>query len=464
MVKKTLLINKTKKFKKGTFKKGQFFSDHNLLGRQISIDELQVKANLENQEELTQAVQEQDPAVQEVQSEAEKIGEVNQEVAKQGTKKKKITNTLLFVCNIVIVVVIMVYQLLNTEVQSFGDLINSGFFRPQYIPLVFLAFFGTMLIDTFKTSCLLHQSSKKWQFGLCYKMVALGRYWDSITPLSTGGEPYQIYYLSKHNVKAGVSISVTMARYIIFQLAWILTGVVATIYGTKAYGETNLVSVASYVGFALNSFMLIGTWVLSRSKKLGKILVAKGLKLLQKMHIVKNYEKQYDKVMGTVNGFQTTMGKFTKRKFTFVCLVASQILQFFVQNSVPYFICLMLGGTPDISIWFGMVMMVILIDLASSFIPLPGGTGMSEVSFTIIFTGMGWFPNGTVFWGLLMWRFMSYYMYIIQGLITTIYDYCWGDKKFEWQKKKWDLQAESNKFKQNQVKKYNKRTKGKIKI
>lgn len=446
MVKKTLLVNKLKRFKKGPVLKEQFFSDQNLLKNQISIEDYEQETLAENQEKEMQ----------------DKLGEANQEVAKQGSKKKKITNLLLFVANIVVVAIILVYQLSNSEVESLGNIIASGLFRWQYIFLILVAFIATMLIDAFRTSSLLKQSMGKRQYSLCYKMCALGRYWDSITPLSSGGEPFQIYYLNKHNVKAGNAISVTMGRYIIYQLSWLIMGICATIYATKFYGETNLVSVASFVGFGLNAALLIGTWILSRSKKLGKILVAKTLKLLHKMHIVKNYEKQYDKVMSTVSGFQNTMAKYTKNIFSFIGLVFSQILQFVVQYTIPYLVFLSLGGTPDASTWIAMVLLNVLIDLASSFIPLPGGTGMSEVSFTIVFGNL--FPNGTAFWGLLLWRFMTYYSYLLQGIGVTIYDYVWGDKKFEWQKKKWELETESAKFKQNQVKKYNKRTKGKIKI
>ena len=326
MVKKTLLFNKLKKFKKGSLLKGQFFSDQHLLQNQISMEDIETEINQQKQMQVME----------------EKIGEANQEVAKQNSKKKKITNAILFAVNIVVVAIILIYQLTNSEVESFGSIINSGLFKWQYIPLILLAFATTMFIDSFRTSSLLKQSSKKRQLGLCYKMVAQGRYWDSITPLSSGGEPFQIYYMSKHKVSAGNAISVTLARYIIFQLSWLITGVCATIYGSKFYGQTNLVSVASYIGFALNSMMLIGTWVLSRSKKIGKILVAKSLKLLQKMHIVKNYEKQYDKVMSTVSGFQNTMALYTKRIFSFVGLVLSQIVQFIIQYSLPYLIFLML--------------------------------------------------------------------------------------------------------------------------
>ena len=123
----------------------------------------------------------------------------------------------------------------------------------------------------------------------------------------------------------------------------------------------------------------------------------------------------------------------------------------------------MLGGNPGFDTFVMFWVFTILIELASGFVPLPGGTGMSEVAFVLVFENL--FPTGTVFWGLLLWRFMNYYIFLIQGLFVIIYDYVRGNKKYAWQKRKWELEAESNKFKQEQLKKYNKRTKtGKIKI
>lgn len=123
----------------------------------------------------------------------------------------------------------------------------------------------------------------------------------------------------------------------------------------------------------------------------------------------------------------------------------------------------MLGGVPSFSSFVTIWVYAILCDLASGFIPLPGGTGMAEVAFTLVLTPI--FPEGTVFWGLLLWRFMNYYIYLLQGLLVLIYDKIWGSKKYQWQKRKWELEAESTKFKQDQLKKYNKRTKsGKIRI
>ena len=64
------------------------------------------------------------------------------------------------------------------------------------------------------------------------------------------------------------------------------------------------------------------------------------------------------------------------------------------------------------------------------------------------------FPEGTVFWALLFWRFMTYYIYILQGVFIVIYDYSYGNKKYRWLEKKWQLEKESNSFQEEQIRKY----------
>lgn len=443
MVKKSILFNKSIRLKKSTLKAGPFFSDQNLLQNQMTFDDVD---DIKNKESET----------------ADKLGEATQEVAKQSTKKKKIINVITFCINIAVVVCILVFQLFNSKVTSFSEIIEAGNFRWPFIFVILFSFVMVMFLDTLRATTLLKQSSKRSRPFLCYKMNAIGRYYDCITPMSTGGQPFQVFYLNKHGIDAGAAISLPIARYVVFQIAWLIISLFATIYSTKVFGETNLVSVASYTGFALNALMIVGVWVLSVGK-IGKVLVAKGLKLLCKMRIVKSYEKVYDKVMDTVNGFQSTMKTYTKRIWKLLGLVVSNMLQLIILYSIPFFIYLMLGGEPTFSSFVTIWVYAILCDLASGFIPLPGGTGMAEVAFTMVLTPI--FPEGTVFWGLLLWRFMNYYIYLLQGLFVLIYDKIWGNKKYQWQKRKWELEAESTKFKQDQLKKYNKRAKaGKIRI
>ena len=50
--------------------------------------------------------------------------------------------------------------------------------------------------------------------------------------------------------------------------------------------------------------------------------------------------------------------------------------------------------------------------MASCFLPLPGGTGLMEISFIFLF---GMMVGDSIVWALLAWRILSYYMILVHG-------------------------------------------------
>ncbi len=379
----------------------------------------------------------------------EQIEEAEQSVSKQKSKKKKIWNTIFFIINLVVVAAILAYQLTQENITSFSELSNLKIY---YLAVLFGVFAFIMFLDAHRTNCFLKRSGNRSRPFLCFKMCAIGRYYDNITPMSSGGEPSQIFYMSHRGLDASSSISVPMARYVVSQMSWIIVGIVAVIcIIVTGVMDISAVLVIGLVGFLVNFFMLSLSLTLSMSKKIGNTLVVKVLRLLQKMRIIKNYEKQYDRVMKVVEGYQKTMKTYAKNKLFFLYTLLVSILIFILTYTMPFLIYLMFGGT-DYTLWGTMLIYCVMIDLGASIIPIPGGTGMNEISFTFVFTSL--FPEGTVFWGLLFWRFMTYYIYILQGVGIVIYDYAYGNKKYRWLEKKWKLEKESISFQEEQIRKY----------
>lgn len=386
--------------------------------------------------------------------ELEQIDEAEQSVSKQKSKKKKIINALFFILNIVVVASILIYQLTNEKVTPFSDLIKIGL-KWWFIPVIILCFLMVMFLDSLRTNMFIKRSGNRSRPFLSYKTCAVGKYYDAITPLSTGGQAFQVFYLNKRGLDASSAISVPMARYVVSQIGWMIVSFFAIFFLIKfQLASASVISVASIIGFILNATILLITLILSLSKKLGKKLVIKSLKILQKMHIVKNYEKQYEKVMKVVGGYQQTMSEYAKSMGSFIFVILISVIIYLFNFSIPFFIYLFLGGT-HISMWANIMILSIMIELAAGFVPLPGGTGMNEISFTVIFATI--FPEGTIFWALLFWRFMNYYIYLIQGIGIVIYDYAFGNRKYNWLKRKWELESESAIFKEQQLKKKKKK-------
>ena len=84
------------------------------------------------------------------------------------------------------------------------------------------------------------------------------------------------------------------------------------------------------------------------------------------------------------------------------------------------------GGEGLVS-YFDILTKTMICHLASSIVPLPGSSGAAELSFLAMFSSL--FQEGTQVWAMLIWRLSSYYVFIIRGILVTIYDTAYGNKK-----------------------------------
>ena len=304
------------------------------------------------------------------------------------------------------------------------------------------------IVDVLPMAYLVKKACKRSRFKLSFKATMYGRYYDAITPLSSGGEPVQITYLLSHDVPATASLSIPMAKLFFIQLTWFFVSLVCLIISFTSNSYNTFVSIASYIGFIFNFILLFFIFFLSTAKKTGKKLVVKILKLLQKMKIVKDYEKQYKKVTEYVEDSQSIMVAYMKSPKDFIVMFVTIGVRTILLYFLPFLVYCTLVGF-QIELFGTFFIMGVLIDLAAGFVPIPGGSGMSELSISAMFAAF--FPGSSVVWAMLIYRFFNYYGYLVIGLGVTLYDMMYGKRKYQWLKKQRELQAESREFKAVQI-------------
>lgn len=410
---------------------------------QANIDD--IMSEQENLEATEEIVEQDQVAIQQ----QKKLDEMEQTVSKQKSKKSKIINVVFFIVNIAVVAGILTYQLIKEDLKPLTG-----------VKFSFVNFFITLLLlgvvvftEALIFSYLLKQSTGKARFSTAYKVAEIGRYYDCVTPMASGGQAFQVSYLKSRGVPVHTSLSLPMAKYVFSQIAWVLISLVCMIisWTNASYGA--FVSVTSILGFCLSSFLLFITVFLSVCKTVGKKIVVKSLKLLHKMKIIKNYEKQYEKLTKFISDYQDIMKQYAKSPKDFIVLTFLSIARNVVNYSMPFFIARFFNGDIEGSMYIKLLVMSVLVDLSSSFFPLPGGTGMNEISFTAAFSSvMG--NSGALVWVLLLWRFCSYYFYLVQGVCIISYDMAYGNRKYKWVVKRNNLAEESAVFKQEQINKF----------
>lgn len=359
-------------------------------------------------------------------SSVKKLEEAKENVKQSSNKTKIYFYTLFLIINLACFSVILF--MLSSSAINFNDAIKAG--NLGWIFAAFLSFIVVILIESLMFSVILKKSSNRFRFPLNFKTVAIGRYYDCITPFKGGGQPFQIYYLNRFGEKGKHAASVPISKFVINQFVY-LVFIVLLLFNIKNVNLVSsstfsrIVNVAAYVGLGFQVLWLITILFLSYSKKIGPALVIGVLKILAFFRIVKDYRLTYIKVLKFVKEYQYTMRKCMSNIWLFLYLVVSNALIMLIRWSVPFFLYCGLKGW-DGSMYFSMLAYSMLLELALGFWILPGNVIFADVSFLAFFRPV--FGDNLIFWALLFWRIITYYAYIFLGAVVKSYDvvkYSW---------------------------------------
>lgn len=347
-------------------------------------------------------------------------------VKSQKTNKSRIINLVFFCISVVVLVVILLYQSRKYGIKDPGDLFkeNVSF---KGIGLIVLVFLAIMFLESFRTWLLILKATKISRPIISYKSTAICRYYDCITPFSFGGQPFQIYYLSTRGVNTGVATSVPLAKYMYSQISFCLIALIMLIVGSGMWGtKSSLVVGLSIVSLIISVVFLLLIIFITLSKKVASRLIIGFIKFLSKIKLVKNYEKTSRVVYRSLSEYQKSIRFYLKDFWTSLLAFISSAGVVLLKALIPYLIYVMLSD--NIEVGFSIIFCKFIVcELATMYVPLPGGSGVAEISFTALFASL--FSDGLLFWAMLIYRIASYYIYILQGFIVILYDIIIGDKR-----------------------------------
>lgn len=354
------------------------------------------------------------------------IKENNEILKSRKTSRSKWINFAFFIISVAVLVGILFYQNREYGIKDVGELFSENF-KAIYLLYIFLCFLGVMACDSFKTWLLLFKATKISRPIVSYKSTAICRYYDCITPFSFGGQPFQIYYLNVRGVNGGISTSVPMAKYMFNQITFSIIALIMVIVGSSTYGDnSSLVVTISIIALIINIVFLFLIIFATMSKNLAPGFMRWCVKVLAKMKLVKNYEKTYFKTMRALLEYQHSIKFYLKSFWVSLCAFSTSAIMIILKALIPYLVYVMLSDKVEVG--FAVIFCkYIICELATMYIPLPGGTGMAELSFTAVFSAL--FDDGLLFWAMLIYRIASYYIYLIQGFFVQIYDIIIGNKR-----------------------------------
>ncbi len=341
-------------------------------------------------------------------------------------KKKKFRINGIVIFNI-IVIALSVYLLIYFFVSEDGviDLLSKrGSFSIFWVIIAALVYELNVVIDSFVTLVYIRSEYKDFRFIDALKVSLVGVFFGAVTPSNTGGQPMQLFLLSKKNIRIGFGSACLTQKFIVYQIVTTVFSVLAVIikfnYFSSAF--TNFWSTAFIIlGFTVQLAVTGLFLIISFSKNVSNKLVRGIYWIMKKLKFVKEPEHKIRRLKREIKIFQQSSKDLMANKKKLIQIYLLVIIQVLSILAVPYFIYLSLdmrqitinaGGVPGNIFDFICIQSFVL--FTSNLVPLPGASGGAELAFSMYFGQF--FIIGAVNKikpAILLWRLCTYYASIV---------------------------------------------------
>lgn len=348
--------------------------------------------------------------------------------SKAALKKQRRKNIVWGVIAAVIIacVISVLFQLSQTlaggDAATFAEVMRG---MNWWLLLPVAALFIIMFVmETLKFTILGKTGGYPLSFGKGAKVALVGKFYECITPFSSGGQPMQIYYMYRQGIPATAATSVTMVKYGIHMLGFTFVAALVMGFGVPQLSAIpdeamrTTVLVCGWVGFGINAFIPVFVTIVVFLPGLVKWVVNLFVKLLHAVRIVKNPDKWEAKMRQWIDDFAAISQFIYKKPKEFFVLFLLCLGEPSIELVQPYLLLVAMCGPSVMGyegaqlLWLVMVL-AMYSTYAATFIPTPGNSGAIEMVFMAAFAGL---TESVLFWYVLIWRFVLYYTWLILGL------------------------------------------------
>ena len=250
----------------------------------------------------------------------------------------------------------------------------------------------------------------------CFLFSSVGFFFSCITPSASGGQPMQIYYMKKEKISIPVSTVILMIVTITYKLVLVVIGIGIAIFG-RGFLHKYLEGILPvfYLGLALNIFCVTFMTILVFHTLLAKAIRVKGMKLLERLHLVKKKDGRLKKLEDSMDTYRNTAAYLKNNPFVIVKVIGITFIQRMALFAVTWFVYQAFGlhGTGFWEILFLQAVISVSVDM----LPLPGGMGISETLFLNIFSPVF---GGLLLPGMVLSRGLGYYGELLISAAFTV--------------------------------------------
>jgi len=297
------------------------------------------------------------------------------------------------------------------------------------LPLSVLAVFGVCYLSLFGESLVNYLTVKPmlpdWKFRYSISERLYGKLGSDVTPFKSAHYPLRLYYYARRKYGFYESLSAVTKCQMIDSVASVLNyAVLTTVAGVLGWTVTvNGTTVGLYlivlVGLLFHIFTFTLCILLAFVTPFQKFMInlVAGIRFGKKKPDEKKAFEESQILKYKVYKEQITI--LLKNFVRYLLPIFIYIVNMFITTSLVYVAYLCVSASAfTFEDYFKFYLLTICTTYITNVIPIPGGSGSSEAVFPILFKGV--IAEETLGATLVVWRFGSFYLTVIVGIIFFI--------------------------------------------
>ena len=327
---------------------------------------------------------------------------------------KKLLSLGLVVASIVLVIFIAFG---NSELENAWDALGS--LDLKWVLGIFGCWFAYMFFDAVSGWIYLRSEGFKISLGRAVNACLIGFYYSNITPSSAGGQPMQVNSLRKAGIPVGYGTMTATIRFVCNQFAisamsmvfWLLNrDFVARQLGDAVW----LARLGWIINFSGVPLCLMAVFQRRLIQRIALWVIRLGVRI----RLIKNEEAAVATTTNVLDTYHSALVEISRRPLQIIIQVLCSCASLLGLIGAIIFVYHAFGfsGTP----WYQLLTISFLLYISACYTPLPGASGAQEGGFLLFYQGI--IPGDRIGLALLVWRFFTYYMFLIVGVVTVLWE------------------------------------------
>ncbi len=249
------------------------------------------------------------------------------------------------------------------------------------------------------------------------KFTMIEFFFCALTPGASGGQPVEIYYMSKEKIPASKATLAVLVQILDFQIAVMTIGIISQVvmWFTDPTLLTGTVAWLLRIGMIINGVALVILAFCVFSNRIAKMIAGWFMKILKKIGVKKIEERQasLDKAL---DSYQEGAVYIRTHRKEFIISMGRAFAQVSVFYLIPFCVYKAFGLSGMTVVQLFNIQSVLF--LATSGLPLPGAIGASESIFLTLYGTA--FGEQLLSSAMLLNRGISFYLFVIITMIVVM--------------------------------------------